>query len=169
MDKQDFHRTILRMMRTPQAIINKSDVQEDKEKVSLSLNVDITSMGYASVTGQRLFVPLCPIRKEFNVPNNNKERNEELYIANGFMDESTITLTIPDGYSVESKPKNIAIEKPFGTFSFRFSLQENTVKVQYGLLLKKGIYDKSLFADFSDFIKQVSRTYSQKVALKRNL
>lgn len=169
MDKQDFHRTILRMMRTPQAIINKSDVQEDKEKVSLSLNVDITSMGYASVTGQRLFVPLCPIRKEFNVPNNNKERNEELYIANGFMDESTITLTIPDGYSVESKPKNIAIEKPFGTFSFRFSLQENTVKVQYSLLLKKGIYDKSLFADFSNFIKQVSRTYSQKVALKRNL
>lgn len=167
MDKQDFQRTLLQMMRVPQAIINKSDIQEDKEKVSISLNTDITSKGYASVTGQRLFVPLCPIRKEFNTPNNNKERNEELYIANGFMDESTITLTIPDGYSVEAKPKDISIEKPFGTFFFRFSLQEDTIKIQYRLLLKKGSYDKTLFADLSDFIKQVGKAYGQKVALKK--
>ena len=38
------------------AIINKSDIQEDKEKVSISLNTDITSKGYASITGQSLFV-----------------------------------------------------------------------------------------------------------------
>jgi hypothetical protein len=30
-------------------------------------------------------------------------------------------------------------------------------------------YDKSLFADLTDFIKQVGNAYSQKVALKKKL
>ena len=167
MGKQDFQRTLLQMMRVPQAVISKSGIKENKGNVSLSLSTDITSRGYATVTGQRLFVPLFPMRLGFNSPNTNKERTEDLYIANGWQDESIITLTIPEDYSVEAKPKDITIEKPFGTFFFHLSQQENTIKAEYRLLLKKGSYDKSLFADLSEFIKQIGKAYAQKVALKK--
>ena len=168
LDKQDLQRTLIRMMRAPQAVIGQSDIQENKDKVSLSLNMDVTSQGYATVTGQRLFVPLCPVRKEFNYPNSNKDRTEELYIANGFEDESMITLTIPNGYSVEAKPNDIVIEKPFGSFVFRFSQEtDSTIKLQYSLLMKNGSYDKALYGDLSAFIKQVGKAYTQKLALKQ--
>ena len=169
MDKQDFQRTLLQMMSVQQAVIGNADIWEEGEKVSLSLNADITSKSYASVTGQRLFAPLCPVRKGFNPPNSAKERMEGLYIANGYQDESIITLSIPEGYSVEARPNDMTIEKPFGTFSFRFSQEAFSIKVQYRLLLKSGSYDKSLFADLSDFIRQVGKAYGQKVALVKRI
>ena len=135
--------------------------------MSLTLNSDITSKSYATVTGQRLFVSLCPVRKGFNSPNSSKERTEELLIQNGCLDESMITLSVPDGYGIEAMPKDISIEKPFGTFSFHLSKQEKNIQIAYRLLLKKGSYDKSLLADLTDFIKQVGNAYSQKVALKK--
>lgn len=167
MDQQDVQRTILQMMRAPEAVISQTDIHEDKERVALCLNTDITSKGYATATGQRLFVPLCPVRKGFVLPNSNKERTEDLLIANGCLDESVVTLTIPDGYAIEAKPKDLSIEKPFGTFSFHLVQQENTMSIRYRLLLKKGCYDKSLVTELADFMKQVSNAYSQKAALKK--
>lgn len=163
MDKQDFQRVLLRMMSAPQATVSRSDIHEDKETVSLSVHADITSKGYATVTGQRLFVPLCPLRKGFQIPNSNKGRAEELLFPNGYLDESLITLSIPDGYDIEAMPKDLSIEKPFGSFSFHFSRQEGNIQAEYRLLLKKGSYDKSLFADLTDFMKRVGNAYTQKI------
>lgn len=169
MDKQDLQRTLLHMTSAPQAVLNKYDIVEDKERVSLSLNTDITSKSYASATGQRLFVPLCPIRNAFTSPINNQDRTEDLYLEDGCLDESIILMTIPENYDIEAMPKDLSIEKPFGTFFFHISQQESTIKVKYRLLLKKGNYDKLLLADLSDFIKQVGNAYRQKLVLRKQI
>ena len=169
MDKQDLQRTLLYMTNAPQAVLNRYDIVEDKEQVSLSLNTDITSKSYASATGQRLFVPLCPIRKGFTSPNYNQDRTEDLYLVDGCVDESIIRLSIPENYDIEAMPKDLSLEKPFGTFFFHISQQGSIIEVEYHLSLKKGNYDKSLLADLSDFIKQVDNAYRQKVVLKKQI
>ncbi len=168
MDKQEFQRALLHTTSVPQAVICQSEIHEDKEKVSLSLNADLSSKGFATVTGQRLFVPLCPIHKGFDIPYSNKERTEELFFQYGCQDKSNITLTIPNGYSIEAMPKDVSIEKPFGRFSLHLSQQDSIIQIEYCLLLKKGSYDKQLHAEFSDFVKSVGAAYGQKVALKKN-
>jgi len=169
MDKQEVQRVLLQMTSAPQAVVSGYDISEDRERVTITLNADISSKGYASATGQRLFAPLCPIRKELAAAVGNKERTEDIFLAHGLLDECTVSIAIPEGYDVEAMPKDIAIQQPFGSFALHLSRQGKAIEATYRLLLKKGLYDKALYGQFSDFIKAVGKAYAQRVALKKQM
>ena len=76
-------------------------------------------------------------------------------------------LHVPEGYEIESLPKKVVVEKPFGKFTFDILKEEDKVHVKYSLLMKSGSYEKAKFQELSEFIKQVSGAYGQKMVLKK--
>ncbi|MBO4464326.1 MAG: DUF3858 domain-containing protein [Prevotella sp.] len=167
MDEKDRHKTLQRMIRVPQAEIGRMDVKEDG--ATITVDAEVRSQRYATVTGQRLFVPICPIHNGYSTPPTLPNRQEDIYLKAGYLDRDEITLTIPEGYDIEARPNDISIEHPFGRFSFTIRSEGNEIHIQNSLLMKSGTYDKSLYPQFIEFIKTVSSIYSQKVVLKNNL
>ena len=165
MDEKERQKVLLRMMRLPQAEIGRLDVRE--EGAMMALDAEVTSQRYANVSGQRLFVPLCPIRRGYSAPSVGNERQEDVFINTGYLDEDDILLTFPQDYDIEAIPQNTFIEGPFGTFSMTLLPTEDGIRLQNRLLMKSGVYDKSQFPKLVEFLKSVSSAYAQKLVLKK--
>lgn len=165
MDEKERQKVLQRIVRVPQAEIGKIDIRE--EGAAITLDAEVKSQKYASVTGQRLFVPVCPIHRGYSAPNAIADRKENVWVEEGYLDEDDITIAIPEGYEVEAMPKSFEIDKPFGTFSFMVVPGENSIMVTNRIVMKSGQYDKSQYPDLIDFIKTISNAYGQKVVLKK--
>ena len=165
MDEKDRHKTLQRMIRVPQAEIGRMDVREDG--ATITVDAEIKSQRYATTTGQRLFVPVCPIHNGYSTPPALPNRQEDIYLESGYLDKDEITLTIPEGYEIEAMPKYQTVEQPFGTYSFTVKRDGSEVRIQNSLLMKSGTYDKSQYPQFIDFMKKISGIYSQKIVLKK--
>ena len=133
----------------------------------LTLDAKMKSRQYASVTGQRIFVPICPLHNGYTAPKITSERQEDIWIETGYLDEDNITITIPEGYEIEAIPKDVHMKEPFGEFNFSYTVSDNQIIVNNRLLIKSGTYDKSLFPQLTEYIKNVGNTYRQKMVLKR--
>ena len=165
MDGKERQSALLQMVHIPQAEVRQLELTE--AGASIRLEADIKSQRYATQTGQRLMVPVCPIHRGYAVPNSNTERQEDIYLNMGYMDVDDISIHIPDGYEVEAKPKDMHVESVFGTFSFTLQEESQNVLVSIRLLMKSGTFPKALFPELASFIRTISASYNQKVVLKR--
>ena len=165
MDGKERQSALLQMVHIPQAEVRQLELTE--AGASIRLEADIKSQRYATQTGQRLMVPVCPIHRGYAVPNSNTERQEDIYLNMGYMDVDDISIHIPDGYEVEAKPKDMHVESVFGTFSFTLREESQNVHVSIRLLMKSGTFPKALFPELASFIRTISASYNQKVVLKR--
>ncbi len=168
MDAKDRLRVFQRMVHVPQADISNLQVSESGSGPQMTLEAEVKSNSYATRTGQRLFVPVCPVHQGYSVPAAAANRTEDIWFYSGYLDEDDITLTIPDGYSIEASPKDVVLEQPFATFSFTLKLKGNTLHIKNRLLRKSGRYDKSLYPQLQEFYRTISKTYNQKIVLKKN-
>ncbi len=169
MDEKERQKTFQRMVHVPQADISRLQVSADGYEPKMVLDVQVRSNRYATQTGQRLFVPVCPLHRGYTVPNATAERQEDIWIESGYMDVDDITLTIPEGYVVEARPKDVHIEQPFAAFTFSLQVDGNTIHVRNRLLRRSGAYDKALFPQLSEFYRTVSNTYNQKIVLRKEI
>ena len=165
MDGKERQSALLQMVHVPQAEVRQLELTE--AGASIRLEADIKSQRYATQTGQRLMVPVCPVHRGYAVPNSNTERQEDIYRDMGYLDVDDISIHIPDGYEVEAKPKDMHVESVFGTFSFTLQEESQNVHVSIRLLMKSGTFPKALFPELASFIRTISASYNQKVVLKR--
>ena len=164
-DEKDRQKYLQKIVHAPQAEIGKVDIQESGAKITL--DAEIKSQKYATKTGQRLFVPICPLHRGYTVPNANSERVEDIWRDMGYLDTDDITITIPEGYAIEAGPKGVSIEQPFASFSFSIQADGNTIHIKNRLLMKSGTFPKSQYAQLADFIRSINSAYNQKVVLKK--
>jgi hypothetical protein len=165
MDQKDRQRVLLRMMRVPQAEISQMDISE--QQAEMTLQAEVQSQKYANATGQRLFVPVCPLHQGYSAPVANSDRQEDIFMEMGYLDEDDIILTIPDGYEIEAMPKNLVIDKPFGSFAFMVVPNGKEIRIMNRLLMKSGTFDKSQYPELTTFIKTIAGAYGQKIVLKK--
>lgn len=165
MDGKERQSALLQMVHVPQAEVRQLELTE--AGASIRLEADIKSQRYATQTGQRLMVPVCPVHRGYAVPNSNTERQEDIYRDMGYLDVDDIRIHIPDGYEVEAKPKDMHVESVFGTFSFTLQEESQDVHVSIRLLMKSGTFPKALFPELVNFIRTISASYNQKMVLKR--
>lgn len=164
MDKKECNSVVLRMIQAEQATIDKLDISDGQE-ASINCNASIRSQRYASATGKRLFVPASPINHKYNVPAFDADRTEALFISKGWTDHDSIEIIVPQGYAVESMPKDITTETPFGSFAFNVKAQDGRLLISYRMTVKAGTYDKSLCPSFANMIKSATNAYSQKIVI----
>lgn len=165
MDEKDRQKTIQRIVYAPQAEISQLDIQESG--ANITIDADIKSQRYATKTGQRLFVPICPLHRGYTVPTANADRKEDIWRDLGYLDEDDITITIPEGFEIEAGPKNVSLNQPFASFSFMMQVEGDKIHIHNRLLMKSGSFPKSQFPQLADFIRTISSIYNQKVVLKK--
>lgn len=121
---------------------------------------------YGNKNGNRLFVPINPFRKEpFQL--SKQARKYIIHINYGYLDNDTISISIPENYQVESVPKDMNLSFPFGHIQSRVEIKENRMIVTQCLFVKKGIYPVSQIEEFRTFSESIKKAYNGKIILKK--
>lgn len=142
------------------------NIVNDKDNIETIENIDIKTSGYLSKAGDRLlFAPNMLNRNEY-VPKRDKERNRDIVINRGYLDEDEFIIEIPNGYEIESSLKPVKLKNDFGEFEVNVEqLSESTLHFKRRLLMKPGKFSKTSYNDYRDFRKTISRVDASKIVL----
>ena len=140
----------------------------DKSRVEFTEDLKLNANNYASINGQRfIFSPNVFNRSSF-VPSRYRNRNLPLEIQRGYIDFDENKIHLPDGYSIEALPENVFIENEFGTYTLKYSVDENSISYSRKLFIKTGKYDKSKYGLYRDFRKKISKLDNAIIVLIHN-
>lgn len=165
MDENERFRALHHIVNVPQMAIQQMETAQ--QSATISLTASIKSGKYAKVTGRRLFVPLCPIHQGYQAPKSEAERSEDICISHGYLDTDEIVLTIPEGYAIEARPRDVTLTEAFGSFSFRMVEEGRQIRISNRLLMHAGVFPSRLYPQLVAFRKTLADTYAQKLVLKR--
>jgi hypothetical protein len=101
------------------------------------------------------------------MPESNNARKRDIYKSYGYIDEENITIHIPAGFTLEACPRDTICQSPFGKLAFSLAHKGNDIKVNYKLLMNKGLFSADKYSQLYDFMKLLASLYSQKIVLKK--
>lgn len=157
---------IRKNVRLNSATIGEVEVLEVSDSIPELTERYTLQATYGTKNGNRLFIPVNPFREEpFQF--SDKERKYDIYIRYGYVDNDTFRIEIPEGYQVETLPKEIALDYPFGYIRSKVEVQGNEAIVNQSLYVKKGVYPVSQIEEFKAFSKAIKKAYNGKIILKK--
>lgn len=156
-----------RNIELPLARVDSLQCEEvlDNGLPEMHIRASVTAQRYANKTGTRLFVPVAPLRKSSG--RYAAERRHDLWIDKGYCDVDTLTLHLPAGYVVEALPKPVTLDNRFGSISMETAYDGDTLIVHCRLLRRSGLYARSEYTAFREFMQAVDRAYSAKIVLRK--
>ena len=148
--------------------IEKIEFLNDKEKITLTENIDIQAEGYGVVNGNTMMFPLNAYNQFSEVPQRYRTRNNPLEIERGFLDQDEIEITLPENYIIDAKPNNFEIKDKFGEYKTEL-IVVNPSKLIYkrSFLLNKGLYEKSEYENYRKFREQIAKADNSKILLTK--
>lgn len=158
---------LLSRLQGSQAEITDYRVQESKDsQPSITANYAFTLENYdRQARKKRLFIPVNLFRKGLSL--SAAPRHNPIEVRNGYLDEDSIRLQIPPGYTVEYLPRTQRIETEFGSFLSSVHGEGEEIKIVQRLLLRTGSYPKECYEAFTRFLRQVNQHYQDVLILKQ--
>ncbi len=121
------------------------------------------------IIGNKLYV--SPLLHLENTENPFKQETREFPIDFSFPNKAkyVISISLPDGYQVESMPEPISIvmDKGYGNFSFTTSIVNEQVQIVVVLSVNTSIIPAEDYGTLKEFFKVVTQKESEKIVLKK--
>lgn len=123
---------------------------------------------YASITGNRMFVPLNPYAQSISIQRS--ARVNDLYLNKASRREESVKIQIPLGYRVESVPDPIVLDSEWGKMESRITLSPGGTEMEIlQTFTQKAFHEPaSSYSSFRDFARAVNRAYSANVVLVKD-
>ena len=137
----------------------------DKDQVVATEQVQLTSRRFASVTGNRMYVPVHPVNALASMPRDLRTRTHDVCITNGYRDCDSVSFVIPDGYTIESIPPYVNLDKDFGNYYFNATIKNNTIHIERSLQLNDMMLLPERYNDVFDFLKKAFNSDHSKIVL----
>lgn len=152
----------------PKVKISQIEVSEHKSSLpSCTLSANFEAEDFVNKTGTRLFASVCPLRKgNYNIFTSST-RQQDIVIENGYSDCDSITFNIPETYTIESLPKDISIETPFGKLKTQCKVEDHKIIYIQNIDIFTGRYDKSSYNEIKSFFSEINSAIKRKLVLKK--
>ena len=154
---------------------NGLEILEYEVQNSLVLNEPIvenysfkTNNSVEIIGGKMYFSPLLYFALSENpFKQENREYPVDFIFPN--QDSFRVSLTIPDGYVVESlpEPKLIALPENIAKFSYEVSKTNNQVQLSYSLDLNRVVIENVYYEALKNFFKELVNKNTERIVLKR--
>lgn len=114
---------------------------------------------YASVSGDRLFVPVNPFAH--SLPVQKSTRENDICQAVNTCQEDLVYIEIPEGYRLEGIPKGISLDTEWGSLLLEVTLSDDgrLLELHQMLTLKPIQASADRYASYRDFARTVNRSY----------
>ncbi|QXP73458.1 DUF3857 and transglutaminase domain-containing protein [Tenacibaculum sp. AHE15PA] len=119
-----------------------------------------------NINGKLYFHPMFFLATTNN-PFKSKERNFPVDYIMPWQDNFSVSITIPQTYSIESYPENIAIGLPdnLGIFKFQITIQQNKIKLSSIMQINSNIITPEHYNSLQRFYKDLVSKQTEKIVL----
>ncbi len=149
----------------PDMEIRSYSLTFDKEQTVATEHLQLESERFASVTGNRMYVPVNPVNAFESLPRDLRTRTHDVYMMNGYKDIDSISFVIPPGYKVENIPPPVDLNESFGVCHFETVAKDNTIHVYRSLQLNDLVLPSGRYNDVAGFLKKVYNSDHSKLVL----
>jgi len=150
----------------PQSYFTRLQVKPDNNTPGTVVEYAMDVPQYGSKAGKRLFLPINPVNAFTDVPPANDKRIHPVIVRQGYIEQDTIVLNIPEGYSIESTPaESTVLTTEFGVFSSQNSRGEKALVLVRRLEMKPVRLPAGRYNDWRNFLRDVARADGMKVVL----
>ena len=163
---EELQKEIQKKSAFPQAYYNKLNVRSQKDTPEASLDYEVQVPQFGSKAAKRFFLPVNPVNALHDVPPANDKRIHAVVVKEGYVEQDTILLHLPDGYNVESIPsENTAISTEFGSYSGRIIREERTLLFVRRLEVLPVRLPAERYTEWRNFYRDVAKADGMKVVL----
>ncbi len=142
------------------------EVSNNKENVVFKEKIKLQARAYANKAGNKLFVPLNAFQRITSKPAIDNDRKQSINFYREFVYKDEYTIQIPKAYTIESIPKPIEIESPFGIYKISATkVSNNEVFFKRSLHLNDGSFDANKYDEFRSFMRRLKKGDNQKMVI----
>ena len=123
---------------------------------------------FATQTDTRMFIPINPSKTGVKDLLTGSARKYDIVMDASKFQKDTITIQIPEGYSIESQPKAVEIESPYGYFKSDITEKDGQLVYTQTLEIKKGRYSASEFDEMKKFYNRIETQQNGRIGLKKD-
>lgn len=165
MGADERQKTLLSNVFFPAAQVSKLQMEEEKGQAVVDVSLEAKSNRYANVSGKRLFVKLNPLKANSENVASVDKRLSPIFLNAVFCDEDDIEVVLPDGYQVESMPKDMEISNQFASFKGTYQKDGDIVYAHYRLIMNEGTFSADQMGELTKTLKAISAAYRQQLVL----
>jgi transglutaminase-like putative cysteine protease len=148
--------------------LKKISFLNDKNAIQFTEEIEIEAENYAQNTGGKYMFALNAFDQSSYVPKKYRNRELPFEIERGFTNEEEITITLPEGFSVEAKPNGVELATEFGSYKIDFISSDNkNIICKRKLIINKGFYESSKFENYRKFREAIAKTDNSKVIISK--
>lgn len=170
------------MNETEEAYLNKFENENNKIELSeykrtnqnelllpISETFSFAGSNFSEIIGGQIY--LSPMLFFLNEKNPFKQEKREYPVDFGFpfLEKYTISIKIPDNYTVENLPQSavVSTEDGSGTFKFSTAFSENQIQMTIVHQMNEVIIPIEKYEGLKEFYKIILAKQSEKIVLKR--
>jgi hypothetical protein len=149
--------------------LKKIDVINDKDKTEFNEMVSVVATDYANTSNGKIMFAINAFNQYSAVPQRYRTRNNPFEIDRGFYDEDEITITLPDGFSIEAKPENFELSDVFGKYKTEYvMIDAKHMLYKRSLLINEGSFPAAEYEKFRKFVEQIAKNDNAKCVLAKS-
>jgi len=146
--------------------IRSFNYKEQKSAMpSIDESLDMTVSNYATITGKRLFIMpniMTRINRKLAA---DEERKNDIVFTMDYRDVDSVEILLPEGYTAESVPQDIAINTKFGKYKSTVKLSGNKLSYYRSIEGYAGRFPAKEYADLVKFFESTYKADRNKVVL----
>lgn len=150
-------------------ILEEFKFKNNKDLIpTAELEARLVARNLTSQSGSRYFLQPNLMNKNVFIPNKDSDRRRQINISYDVSETDSIYYTLPENYVVEAFFNPIEISSQFGTYKAEITqLDDGRILYLRSYNQNKGLYDPSLYQEFTDFHKRVVRADKKRISFKK--
>ncbi|SIT07236.1 DUF3857 domain-containing protein [Chryseobacterium gambrini] len=146
--------------------IEMKDFNNDKNDAIVNFDLNFRALNYSKLVGSSYIFRSVPIYKEA-IYQEDLARELPFESRLAYQDDAEIIYELPQGYFIEELPQNTNLTSEFGSYKITFEKEENKLIVKRTVNIKKGLYSKEKFTDYTSFRKKILNSDNSKILISK--
>src|SRR5205809_1032014 len=164
LNKQQFDEALKNKFDVPTYDITGYTHKETKAAVpSIEESFELTANNYASVMGKRIFLLPNLLTHSSIKFDTAEERKYDIELKQSFKHVDSVTINLASDYAVESLPKDVSLNTPFGISSISFQVNGNVVACVRSLEQNASRFAAADYNKFSTFFNDIYKADRSKI------
>ena len=165
-ETNDILSSLLRVHKPAISQFHEEELLDVPPRLDLFFTADCED--FVTQTGMRMFIPINPSKTGVKDLLTGSTRKYDIVLDASKFQKDTITIRLPEGYSIETQPKAVEIESPYGYFKSDITQKDGQLIYTQTLEIKKGRYPVAEFDEMKKFYNRIETLQSGRVGLKKN-
>lgn len=167
MSKEDQEKELLDDMSIAGAVLNSFAYEVNKTKIPQALEtMNLASPKYATRTGTRLFIPMNILNQRRSAPDKVENRKMPVVQKFSYHDKDSIVFLLPQGYQVETVPKEKTLSTEFGQYKSSVTVENGQAVYIRELKINRGTWPKENYQLLIDFYAGIVSGDKARLVLK---